>query len=131
MSNSDFIKPMAMIACVVAGDKYILGETDMNSSLYLGVSGAAGVYAAKLVAPLIPFESMLPDGSFTDARTLELRLLEVGGAVGVGFVLNKYVLKNEYYTDQELKKIAVLAGADFVSEYIDDYIAGRPLSFFG
>jgi len=130
MSNSDFIKPMAMVACVVAGDKYILGETDMNSSLYLGVSGAAGVYAAKLVAPLIPFESMLPDGSFTDARTLELRLLEVGGAVGVGFVINKYILKNDPYVNVQMNKLALLAGADFAAEYIDDYISGRPLSFF-
>ena len=130
MSNSDFIKPIAMAGCVIAGDKFILGETDMNSSLYLGVAGAAGVYAAKLAAPMIPFESMLPDGSYTDARTLELRLLEVSVATGVGFVINKFVLKNEYYMDQELKKIAVLAGADFVSEYIDDYISGRPLSFF-
>ena len=130
MSNSDFIKPIAMAVCVIAGDKFILGETDMNSSLYLGASGAVGVYAAKLVAPMIPFESMLPDGSYTDGTTLELRLLEVSVAAGVGFVINKFVLKNEYYMDQELKKIAVLAGADFVSEYIDDYISGRPLSFF-
>jgi hypothetical protein len=54
----------------------------------------------------------------------------VSFSAGVGFVINKFVLKNEYYMDQELKKIAVLAGADFVSEYIDDYISGRPLSFF-
>ena len=130
MSNANFTKPIAMAACVVAADKYLLGETDMNRSLYFGAAGAIGVYAAGLVAPLIPLETFLPDGSFTDARTLEIRLFEVGVASGVGFVINKFVLKNEYYMDQELKKIAVLAGADFVSEYIDDYIAGRPLSFF-
>ena len=130
MSNSDFIKLMAMVACVVAGDKYILGETDMNSSLYLGVSGAAGVYAAKLVAPLIPFESMLPDGSFTDGTTLELRLLEVAGAVGVSFAVNKFVLNNDPFINVQYKKLALLAGADFVSEYIDDYMSGRALSFF-
>ena len=130
MSNSDFIKPMAMAACVIAGDKFILGETDMNSSLYLGVSGAAGVYAAKLVAPLIPFETFLPDGSYTDGTTLELRLLEVGGAVGVGYVLNKYILKNDPFVNVQINKLALLAGADFAAEYIDDYISGRPLSFF-
>jgi hypothetical protein len=130
MSNSDFIKPMAMVACVVAGNKYILGETDMNSSLYLGVSGAAGVYAAKLVAPLIPFETFLPDGSYTDGTTLELRLLEVGGAVAVGFAINKYVLNNDPYINIQTNKLLLLAGADFAAEYIDDYISGRPLSFF-
>ena len=130
MSNSDFIKPIAMAACVIAGDKFILGETDMNSSLYLGVSGAAGVYAAKLVAPLIPFESYLPDGSYTDGTTLELRLLEVVGSVGVSFAVNKFILKNDPFVNVQINKLALLAGADFAAEYIDDYISGRPLSFF-
>ena len=130
MSTSDFIKPIAMGACVVAADKYLLGETDMNRSLYFGAAGAVGVYAAKLVAPLVPLETFLPDGTYTNASTLELRLFEVGVSTGVGFVVNKFILKNELYIDQELKKIAVLAGADFVSEYIDDYMNNRALSFF-
>ena len=130
MSSSDFIKPIAMAGCVIAGDKFILGETDMNSSLYLGVAGAAGVYAAKLAAPMLPFETFLPDGSYTDGTTLELRLLEVAGSVGVGFAINKFVLNNDPFINVQYKKLALLAGADFVSEYIDDYISGRPLSFF-
>jgi len=130
MSNSDFIKPIAMAACVIAGDKYIFNEPDMNRSLWFGASGAAGVYAARLVAPIVPFEAMLPDGTFTDGRTLELRLLEVGGAVAVGFAINKYVLNNDPYINIETNKLLLLAGADFAAEYIDDYIAGRPLSFF-
>ena len=130
MSNSNFIKPIAMAGCVIVGDKYLLGENDMNRSLYLGVAGAAGVYAASLVAPMLPLESMLPDGSFTDSKTLELRLFEIAGATGVGYVMNKYLLNNDPYINLQTNKLLLLAGADFVSEYIDDYLAGRPLSFF-
>ena len=130
MSNSNFIKPIAMAGCVIVGDKYLLGENDMNRSLYLGVAGAAGVYAASLVAPMLPLESMLPDGSFTDSKTLELRLFEIAGATGVGYVMNKYLLNNDPYINIQTNKLLLLAGADFVSEYIDDYLAGRPLSFF-
>ena len=130
MSNSDFIKPIAMAACVIAGDKFLLGENDMNRSLYLGASGAVGVYAAKLVAPMLPFETYLPDGSYTDGTTLELRLLEVGGAVGVSFAVNKFILKNDPFVNVQINKLALLAGADFAAEYIDDYISGRALSFF-
>jgi hypothetical protein len=54
----------------------------------------------------------------------------VGGAVGVGFVLNKYILKNDPFVNIQINKLALLAGADFAAEYIDDYISGRPLSFF-
>ena len=130
MSNANFTKPIAMAACVVAADKFILGENDMNRSLFFGAAGAVGVYAAGLLAPMLPLESMLPDGSFTDSKTLELRIVEVASAVGVSFVLNKYVLKNDPFINIQYDKLALLAGADFVSEYIDDYLAGRPLSFF-
>jgi hypothetical protein len=130
MSNTNLIKPIAMAACVVAGDKYILGETDMTRSMYFGVAGAAGVFTAQMIAPMVPIEKYLPSGAFTDSKTLELRVLELGGAVGIGYAINKFVLRNELYINNDLNKIAILAGADFVAEYIDDYMSGRPLSFF-
>jgi hypothetical protein len=130
MSNSNVIKPIAMAGCVIVGDKFILGESDMNRSLYIAGAGAAGVYAAGLLAPMLPLDSMLPDGSFTDSKTLELRLVEMGGAVGVGYVVYRYVLNNDPYINIQTNKLLLLAGADFVAEYIDDYLAGRPLSFF-
>ena len=130
MSNTNFIKPLAMAGVVMAGDKYILGEQNMMKSAYFGAAGALGVFSAQLTAPMLPLEKFLPNGSFTDAKTLELRLLEIGGAVGVGFVLNRYVLRNDPRIYPDPKKVALLAGADFVAEYIDDYMAGRPLSFF-
>ena len=92
-NDKDFSKHLKGLDLSEEDIKYILGETDMNSSLYLGASGAVGVYAAKLVAPMIPFESYLPDGSYTDGTTLELRLLEVAGSVGVSFAVNKFILK--------------------------------------
>jgi hypothetical protein len=130
MSNTNFIKPIAMAACVVAGDKYILGETDMTRSMYLGGAGAVGVFAAQMISPMLPLEKLLPNGAYMDSKTLELRVIELGGAVGFAFVVNKYVLKNELYINNDLNKIALLAGSDFVAEYIDDYVSGRPLSFF-
>ena len=130
MSSTNLIKPMAMAGCVIAGDKYLLGETDMNRSLYFGASAAAGIYAAELVSPMIPIEQYLPSGSFTDSKTLEIRLLEAGCAVGVGYVVNKYVLNNDPYINLQTNKLYLLAGASFVAEYIDDYMAGRTLSYF-
>lgn len=130
MSNTNLIKPIAMVACCVAGDKYILGETDMTRSMWFGASGAAGVYAAQLLAPMVPLEQYLPNGAYTDSKTLELRILEIGGAVGLGFALNRYVLNNDPFIYIQTNKMFVLAGADILAEYIDDYMNGRALSFF-
>jgi len=67
-----------------------------------------------MVAPMIPLEQFLPNGSYTDSKTLELRLLEIGGAVGVGFALNRFVLKNDPYVNIQVNKLALLAGADLL-----------------
>jgi hypothetical protein len=130
MSSLNLIKPMAMAGCVLAGDKYLLGETDMNRSMYFAASAAAGIYAAELIAPMVPIEQYLPTGTFADAKTLEVRLLETGCAVGVGFLVNRYVLNNDRYVNIEQNKLYLLAGASFAAEYIDDYMTGRSLSYF-
>jgi hypothetical protein len=54
----------------------------------------------------------------------------VVGSVGVSFAVNKFILKNDPFVNVQINKLALLAGADFAAEYIDDYISGRPLSFF-
>ena len=70
MSNTNFIKPIAMAGCVLAGDKYILGETNMNRSMWLAGAGAAGVFASQVLAPLVPLETILTNNAFMDSKTL-------------------------------------------------------------
>jgi len=119
-----------LAAACVAGDKFLLGETDMTRSMYFGLAGGVGVYAAQIIGPMFPVVDIVPNNSFTDSKTLELRLLEVASATGVGFAINKFVLNNDPFINIQYNRIAVLAGADFVAEYIDDYMAGRALSYF-
>ena len=64
-----------------------------------------------------------------DARTLEGRILEISLGTGSTYALNKYLFKNDLNPKDLLTKCAVIAGADFISEYVDDYLSGKPLSF--
>ena len=79
-----------------------------------------------MVTPLIPNQA---SGSFMDARTLEGRILEIGLGTGSTYALNKFVFNNDLNPNDLLMKCAVIAGADFFSEYVDDYLSGKPLSF--
>ena len=123
MSN---LKPIITGAVIVALDKYALGQQNLNSSIYFGLAGAVGIFAAQIVTPMIPKQG---SGTMIDPRTLEGRILEVGLGTGATYGLNRFVLNNDLRPNELLMKVAVIAGADFVSEYIDDYLAGRPLSF--
>ena len=123
---SSNLKPILAGAVIVAIDKYALNQQNLNNSIYFGIAGAVGIFGAQIVTPLIPNQG---SGTMIDPRTLEGRVLEVGLGTGATYALNKFVFLNDLNPNDLMMKVGVIVAADFVAEYIDDYIAGRPLSF--
>ena len=128
MSESTLLKPLAMGAVVVALDKFVMKNQNMNESLYFGLAGAVGAYGGAMVAKAMPLP--LPSGDYFDGKTLEMRIAEIGIGAGVGYALNRYALKNDFNQKNMLNKLGILAVADFISEYAVDYMQGRKLAFF-
>ena len=131
MSSNSLTKPLITGALVIAGDKFLFEEPDMTKSLYFGAATAAGISAATQIANMAG--NLLPNfgtSGFVDSKTLEIRILEVGLGASAAYGLNRYVLKNDFQYNQMLNKLVLIAGADFVGEYITDYLDNRPLSFF-
>jgi hypothetical protein len=127
MSNS-FYKPVVGAALVVAGDNLILKNRNMNSSLPLGAATGTAFYLSKNIVKLLPNQSG-GNNAMYDVKTLETRLAEVGIAGLGGYALNKFVLNNDLRPNDMLQKVGSIVAADFVSEYVDDYMSGRPLAF--
>ena len=127
MSNS-FYKPVVGAALVVAGDKLILQNRNMNSSLVLGAAAGTAFYLSKNIVKMLPNQSG-GDNAMYDVKTLETRLAEIGIASVGGYALNKFVLNNDLRPNDMLQKVGLILAADFVSEYVDDYLTGRPLEF--
>ena len=126
MSKS-FYKPVVGAALVVVGDNLILQNRNMNSSLALGAAAGTTFYLSKNIVKLLPNQSG-GNNAMYDVKTLETRLAEVGIAGLGGYALNKFVLNNDLRPNDMLQKIALIVDADFVSEYVDDYMSGRPLA---
>jgi hypothetical protein len=127
MSNN--LKPIITAIVATAGDKYILNQSDMNRSLYFGVAVGAGIYASTMITPMLPSSQGSLDG--ISMKTLETRLAEIGIGAGSAYALNRYVLNNELNRNDMMMKLALIAGSDFVAEYLTDYLSGKPLSFLG
>ena len=123
---SSNLKPIINGAVIVAIDKYALNQQNLNNSIYFGIAGAVGIFGAQIVTPMIPNQG---SGTMIDPRTLEGRVLEVGLGTGATYALNKFVFLNDLNPNDLMMKVGVIVAADFVAEYIDDYLAGRPLSF--
>ena len=120
---SSNLKPLITGACIVAIDKYALNQQKLNSSLYFGLAGAVGIFAAQIVTPMIPKQG---SGTMIDPRTLEGRILEVGLGAGATYGINRFVLNNDLRPNELMMKVAVIGAADFIAEYVDDYLASRP-----
>ena len=127
MSNS-FYKPVVGAALVVAGDKLILQNRNMNSSLILGAAAGTAFYLSKIIVKMPPNQSG-GDNAMYDVKTLETRLAEIGIASVGGYALNIFVLNNDLRPNEMLQKVELIVAADFVSEYVDDDLTGRPLAF--
>ena len=128
MSESTLLKPLVMAGTVVAIDKFVMNNPNMTESLYFGVAGAVGVYTGGMVAKALPLP--LPSGDYFSGKTLETRLAEISIGAGGAYALNRFVLKNDFNSRNMVNKIGILVASDFISEYITDYLNGKPLSFF-
>ena len=100
----------------------------MNSSLILGAAAGTAFYLSKNIVKMLPNQSG-GDNAMYDVKTLETRLAEIGIASVGGYALNKFVLNNDLRPNDMLQKVGLILAADFVSEYVDDYLTGRPLAF--
>jgi hypothetical protein len=129
--NQTLMKPV-IVGCVAAAiDRYYLQESDTMRSVYFGAAVAAGNYGAEFVYPMIkhiPLPTLSND--LYEGKTLAERFAEVGMSSGMIFVLNKYILRNDIYSEEALLRLGVIAASDFVGTYITEYIDGQKLEFF-
>jgi hypothetical protein len=126
-SDIDTVKIIATAAAAYVIDSMIMGETDSQKSMYLGVAAGFGAGVGSTVASFLPdleTGTMLGNG-----KALMSRVAEIGSGVGAAYAINKFVLKNNSYRENFTNKLITLAAADVIGEYISDYTNSRPLSF--
>ena len=130
-TNSDMlIKPMATAAVAVALDQFILKESNMQKSIYLGVASGIGAGAGSFVSTYLPGLNFGNETYFGNGKGLSQRLAEITIGTAASYGINTFVLKNTGFRDNYMNTIGVILAADLAGEYITDYMAGRPLAIF-
>ena len=124
------LRPVIVGVTSIVLDKYLLGEAEMMKSVYFGGVVAAGVYASEWVAPMIALDLPSANKTLYNGKTLSTRLIELAVASGGVFVVNKYMLLNDTYRDEVMKRVGVILLSDIAGTYATEYINGQPMSFF-
>jgi len=129
-SMNSYIKPIVGGLTAVVLDKYVLMNPNMQSSLYFGGAVGAGLLAVSMFQADIP--TFLPDIPAIGATgaTLSKRVAEITAGAGSAYAINRFVLKNDNSPQMMAKKIGVIIASDLAGEYMSDYLASRPLSYF-
>ena len=130
--DESLMKPLAVAGVAMALDQFVLGETNIMRTAYFGGAVVVGSYASEFVAPLVKdVAGFIPtvSKSLYDSKTLAERIIEISASSGCAYVLNKYVLGNDIYRDEVLKRIAVIAVSDVIATYALDYFNGQKLQF--
>jgi len=128
MSSDYVVKPLATAGFCYLIDQFILNEPNMNKSAIFAASSGAGAYAGMMLGSSLPDMSSYLPTYLGNGKGLLQRCAEIGSGVGISYGVNRYVLRNTSYRENDMNKIMALIGADILGEYASDYIAGRPLS---
>ena len=128
MSNTFDYSPIISGAIVVALDKYLLQESNMERSLYLGGATIAGIYGGQIIAPMVPFYSALPSTTLYNNKTLELRLLEIGLGAGATYGVTKFT-PIRYANSEWSQKIGIIVAGSVAGTYLNDYLTSKPMTY--
>ena len=99
-----------------------------NAIFSAAVSG--GVISGQLLGTTIITSGFIPDQQgLYNGKLLSQRIIELSVGATSGYLINAYVLNNEYDRSQWMKKVLAIAAVDIASEYTVDYIVGNNLGY--
>ena len=126
------LKPVVMGVIAGSFDKYYLGERDMMKTVYFAGAVAAGSYVAEMALPVVrDVAGLIPsvNKSIYDSKTLAERIMEISGSTASIYILNKYILRNDNYKGEMMKRLTIIAVSDVIATYGLEYYNGKPLEF--
>ena len=127
--STDYVKPLAAAASSFAMDKFILQNSNTMSSAYFAGAVGLSLFGVGMVEVNVP--RFLPDivSIGASGQTLSNRVAEIAGGVGATYVVSKFLVKDNSSSQMLMKRMAVVVAADFVGEYVSDYVSNKPLSY--
>ena len=124
MISDSIVKPITAGIVAAGLDIYYLKNSNMNSAMMFGATVAGSTLVSEMVS------KMAPSVVGTKFQSLQERVIEVSLTTGGGYIINRFILKNDYNPSNFMNKTAIIGVSNFVGEYVSDYLAGRSLSAY-
>ena len=137
MANSSHATIKAFSAGVFAGslDAYLLSskKIPLNSvtlprCLTFGAIVGGSFLVADMIAPDATNMKHTNNSTFFSTKTIEHRLIELSLGGGAALAANKFIFQAS--STDLMTQAAIVGAANFLGEYVADYMTSQPLSYF-
>ena len=130
LNNPVLIKGASAFGYAMLADKFILGNTNLQSSAMFAGATSAGIIAGEIISNKVVTSGILPDSNgLHEGKMVSQRLLELTIGVGASYGINMFVLKNDYNINDFLKRIGIITVVDIAAEYTTDYFLNKSVGY--
>lgn len=122
--NESLTKPAIASLVTFSLNKFVL-KGDTKESLIFAASVGTGIAVGSAVGARVPITDS--PKTWYNEKLVATRTIEVASGLGASVIVNRFVNTGGAGV---LRQAGVILVADYVAEYLCDYLAGRPLGFF-
>ena len=124
MISDSIVKPITAGIVAAGLDIYYLKNSNMQSAMIFGATVAGSTFVSEMISKNIP------SAVGTKYQSLQERIIESSLTIGGGYVVNRFIFKNDYNPSNFMNRAAIIGISNFAGEYMSDYFSTRPLVAF-
>ena len=117
--TASLVKPIIAASSIFLIDRFFLNT---KSNLLFASSVAVGVFFSSSLGALVKnkFPTSTPLGSLN--KNMESRVVEIVSGSGSAYLINNFILKNDYSYDQMIYKLGLIVVSDLIAETVSEIV---------
>ena len=120
--TASLVKPLIGAGSIFLIDRFLLNNTNVKSNILFASSVGVGFFFSSSLGALVKnkFPTSTPLGALN--KNMECRIVEIVSGSGSAYVINNFILKNDYSCDQMLYKLGLIVVSDLIAETVSEII---------
>ena len=120
--TASLVKPILAASSIFLIDRFVLNNTNTKSNLLFASSVGVGIFFSSSLGALV--KNHLPTSTPIGAlnKNLESRIIEIISGSGSAYLINNFIVKNDYSYNQILYKLGLIVASDIIAESVAEVI---------
>ena len=120
--TASLVKPIIAASSIFLIDRFVLNNSNTKSNLLFASSVGVGIFFSSSLGALLKnhLPSSTPIGALN--KNLESRMIEIVSGSGSAYLINNFILKNDYSYNQILYKLGLIVASDIIAESVAEVI---------